>query len=81
MTISKRLIDLIWPEISTPGKKLFTPDEIKGAEFTIIASNPTQIKIQPSGREPHLHRLGILSCSVTCLYEQIIHIVFKRMSF
>ena len=49
MTISKRLIDSIWLDISTPGTQLFTPDEIKGAEFTIIESNSTQIKIQTSG--------------------------------
>ena len=49
MTISKRLIDSIWLDISTPGTQLFTPDEIKGSEFTIIESNSTQIKIQTSG--------------------------------
>jgi hypothetical protein len=47
--IAHRIIDLIWPEISTPGTQLFTPDEIKGAEFTIIESNPTLIKIQTVG--------------------------------
>ena len=49
MTISKRLIDSIWSEISKPRTQLFTPDEIKGAEFTIIESNPTLINIQTSG--------------------------------
>jgi hypothetical protein len=49
LPITKRLIDSIWLDISTPGTQLFTPDEIKGAEFTIIESNPTLIKIQTSG--------------------------------
>jgi hypothetical protein len=43
--IAHRIIDLVWPEISTPGTQLFTPDEMKGAEFTITESNSTQIKI------------------------------------
>ena len=47
--ITRRLIDSIWTAISTPGTQLFTPDEITGAEFTIIESNPTLIKIQTSG--------------------------------
>jgi hypothetical protein len=47
--IAKRLIDSIWSEISNPGTQLCTPDEIKGAEFTIIESDSTQIKIQTSG--------------------------------
>ncbi len=50
--ITKRLIDLVWPEISTPGKKLLTPDDAKGAEFTIIESNSTLIKIQTVGGSP-----------------------------
>ena len=51
-TIKKRLIDSIWTEISTPGTPLFTPDEIKGAEFTIIESNSTQIKIKTCSGSP-----------------------------
>lgn len=47
--IAKRLIDSIWTDISTPEKQLFTPDEIKGAEFTITETNSTQIKIQTVG--------------------------------
>jgi hypothetical protein len=50
--ITKRLIDSIWTEISTPGTQLFTPDEIKGAEFTIIESNSTQIKIKTCSGSP-----------------------------
>ena len=50
--IAHRLIDLIWPEISTPGKTLLTPDDVKGAEFTIIESNPTLIKIKTYSGSP-----------------------------
>jgi hypothetical protein len=50
--ITKRLIDSIWTEISTPGTQLFTPDEIKGAEFTITESNSTQIKIKTCSGSP-----------------------------
>jgi len=50
--IAHRIIDLVWPEISTPGTQLFTPDEIKGAEFTITETNSTQIKIQTVGGSP-----------------------------
>ncbi len=47
--ITKRLINSIWDEISTPGKKLLTPDDERGVEFTIIESNLALIKIQTSG--------------------------------
>ena len=50
--ITKRLIDLIWTDISTAGTQLFTPDEIKGAEFTITESNSTQIKIKTCSGSP-----------------------------
>ena len=48
-SIAHRLINSIWDEISTPGKTLLTPDDVKGAEFTIIESNSTMIKIQTTG--------------------------------
>ena len=50
--IAKRLIDLIWTDISTAGTQLFTPDEIKGAEFMITESNSTQIKIKTCSGSP-----------------------------
>jgi len=52
LPITKRLIDSIWTKISTPGTQLFTPDEIKGAEFTITESNSTQIKIKTYSGSP-----------------------------
>ena len=50
--ITRRLIDLIWTDISTAGTQLFTPDEIKGAEFMITESNSTQIKIKTCSGSP-----------------------------
>ena len=50
--ISHRLVNSIWDEISTPGTQLFTPDEIKGAEFMITESNSTLIKIKTCSGSP-----------------------------
>jgi hypothetical protein len=49
LSLTQHLISAIWPEMAKVGEKYTTPDEQRGSEFIVLASDNHTISIKTSG--------------------------------